>query len=57
MKGQFQMKNEEVTLEVSFETLAVLARTDATSERRAEDALDLENVRGSSTCTHIGCCP
>jgi len=57
MKGQFQMKNEEVSLEVSFETLAVLARTDATSERRAEDALDLENVRGTSTCTRIGCCP
>jgi hypothetical protein len=51
------MKNEEVSLEVNFETLAILARTDATAERRAEDPLDLESVRGTSTCTRIGCCP
>lgn len=51
------MKNEEITLNLSVETIAVLARTDATAPRRAEDPLDLEGFSSSSTCTPRFCCP
>jgi hypothetical protein len=51
------MYTEEISLDLSFETIAVLARTDATAPRRADDPLDLEGVSGSSTCTPRFCCP
>ena len=51
------MKNEEITLEVSFETLAILARTDATAPRATNDPLDLDGAGSTSDCSRMTCCP
>jgi hypothetical protein len=50
------MKNEEVSLDLSVETIALLARTDATANRRTEDPLDLEG-RSATTISIPLCCP
>ena len=56
-KENYSMKNEEITLNLSVETIAVLARTESTAPRRAQDPLDLEGFSSSSTCTPRFCCP
>jgi hypothetical protein len=49
--------NQEISLEVNFETLAILARTDSMAPRRSEDPLDLEADGTTSTCSRRTCCP
>jgi hypothetical protein len=51
------MKNQEISLEINFETLAILARNESTAPRRSEDPLNLEADGSTSWCSRMTCCP